>query len=675
MSEPLTRAVARGTRPAMQLIYDLRACGVERELAIPQVAVIGDQSSGKSSVLEAICSIPLPRGAGLTTRCAIELRLSDIHPDDADLPLDTSPPEREPFWTGYIFTSTDPTPVSIESKDELEDAIASKAASLTNPRHAGGFSNERVIVQIAAFGAPNLTIIDLPGIIRTKTFGQNANAIREVTHLIQGYIRQERTVMLVVVPATQDVATIEALEWAAKADPSGHRTIGVITKPDLIDDGAEKEVAVVLSNKRKPLKLGYIMVKNRSQREVEENVSVQVARHNEAEFFAEHSVFSSMSKSLFGVENLVRKLTDVLVARVYDELPSMREEVSAKLEATKRELEQLGRGAGDTPAEANMTLMRIIFEYNNLLTESSAGRYVDKRLWAPSLRLCTRVRELYDRFKTTVESTRPPFEGDSSFIDEVESEIRNSRGRELPGFLNPRIFESRVARYVEEWRDASNKLVAEVRKAASGVANEILTMLAPEFPGLRHKMHDMISDTLKTLELEAREEIIAMFDREVGQPFTMNDQFLAAVNEKRLERFDQAVHLAMSRAGRDNRGNVREKVVTDMLRAWYQSYYCSGSKNRVRAEAEDLATMLGCYWDVSAKRFVDNHVMIVDTNIIRPLAQAVHVPMNEMVVKVGTSEQLLRNLLQEDAETVTRRRALIAQKGRLSKAQELIERF
>lgn len=481
--------------------------------------------------------------------------------------------------------------------------------------------------------------------------------------------------MLVVVPATQDVATIEALEWASRADRSGHRTIGVITKPDLIDDGAEEEVGVVLSNKRKPLKLGYVMVKNRSQREVEGHVSVQVARQNEAEFFAEHRVFSSMPKSLFGVENLVKKLTEVLVSRVYDALPGMRDEIAAKLDTTKKELDELGRGAGDTPAEASMTLMRIVFEYNNLLTESSAGRYVDKRLWAYSFRLCTRVRDLYDEFKTTIEETRPPFEGDSNFIDEVENDIRNSRGRELPGFLNPRIFESRVARYVEEWRSASNKLVAEVRKSASSVANDILGLLAPEFPGLRHKMQEIISEVLKELEGEARDEIRALFEREVGQPFTMNEQFLTAVNEKRLERFDQAVHLAMSRAGRDNRGNVREKAVTDMLRAWYESYYCSGSKNRLRAEAEDLATMLGCYWDVSAKRFVDNHVMVVDTNIIRPLAQSVHGPMNEMVVRTGTSEELLEKLLKEDVESVRRRRVLVGQKGRLSKAQELVDRF
>lgn len=504
---------------------------------------------------------------------------------------------------------------------------------------------------------------------------QDRNAIKEVSELIQGYIGQERTIMLVIVPATQDVATVEALEWASKADPDGNRTIGVITKPDLVDLGAENEVSMVLLNKRKPLKLGYVMIKNRSQREVEQNISSMTARRNEEIFFSDHEVFSSLPKSSVGVDNLVKKLTTLLVSRIHDALPKMRNEVRSLLEKAKDELERIGIGAGNSPGEANMTLMRIVFEYNKLLTESSAGRYKDKRLWNTNVRLCTRVRDLYDSFKKSIMDTRPPFEGDSKFIDDIEKEVRNSRGREMPGFLNPRIFEARVAKYVEDWRKGSNRLVSEVRQLVSDVAYELLSSLAPEFPGLRSKMQEIIASVLKSLESEARNEVSAVFEREVGQPSTMNEQFLAAVNAKRMERFDVAVSLAMKRVGRDNRGNVRDKHITDMLRAWYESYYCSVSEQRARAEAEDMATMLGCYWDVSAKRFVDNHVMVIDTNMIRPLAKAVHVQMNEVVLKVGTSQQSLETLLEEDPEISLQRKSLIAQVDRLTQASSLIERF
>jgi hypothetical protein len=88
-----------------------------------------------------------------------------------------------------------------------------------------------------------------------------------VNSLIEGYLQQERTIILAVVPANQDVATIDILERAKKVDPEGDRTIGVLTKPDLIGPGNEEEALSVLNNVRKPLKLGYIMVKNRYEKQ------------------------------------------------------------------------------------------------------------------------------------------------------------------------------------------------------------------------------------------------------------------------------------------------------------------------------------------------------------------------------------------------------------------------
>lgn len=504
---------------------------------------------------------------------------------------------------------------------------------------------------------------------------QDKGAIREVTTLVQDYIKQPRTILLVVVPATQDVATIEALEWASRHDPKGLRTIGVITKPDLIDEGAENEVAMVLTNRRKPLNLGYVMLKNRSQREVLDRVSVAVARHNETQFFSNHATFNSLKPSLFGVSNLISKITAVYVKRIHAALPAMRGEVTSKLERAESDLSDLGVGAGETPAEASMTLMRVVFEYNKLVVESAAGRYVHKKLWDPSLRLCTRVRELFDEFKSAVLATRPAFDESAEFIAEIEGEIRGSRGRELPGFLNPRIFESRVARYVETWRPASGVLIAAVRKLVGEVTHDLFTLVSPEFPGLRMRMHDVIANAVTNLERDARTEIEAVFAREVGQPFTLNEQFLESVNSRRLDRFDAAVKVAMARTEAKARGAARDKDIATLLRAWYESYYCSSSAHRTKAEAEDLTTMLSCYWEVAADRFVDNHVMALDTSIVRPLAQAIHVPMNEVVLGVGNSEEALAALLREDPDLVRKRKELRAMRDRLAQARSLIDRF
>ncbi|CAN0053973.1 unnamed protein product, partial [Laminaria digitata] len=144
--------------------------------------------------------------------------------------------------------------------EDLQDA-------LTSGDH-GAFSTETISVQ--APGLPDLTLIDLPGIVRTATKGQRSTVMADVNGLIQRFLEQERTIILAVVPANQDVATVDILERAKIVDPEGDRTIGVLTKPDLIGPGNEDEAAAVLKNVRKPLKLGYVMVKCRSQRDIDQ---------------------------------------------------------------------------------------------------------------------------------------------------------------------------------------------------------------------------------------------------------------------------------------------------------------------------------------------------------------------------------------------------------------------
>lgn len=189
---------------------------------------------------------------------------------------------------------------------------------------------------------------------------QDRGAVTQVRDLIQSYMQQERTIVLVVVPCTQDVATNEALEWANRYDPSGERTIGVMTKPDLVDRGAEDEVVKVLTNQRKPLTLGYVMVRNRSQMEVNENISAAETRRREMAFFESSPVYSKVDRKLLGVEQLTKKLTSILVTRIHAALPSMRSEILAKLDRTTAELKELGRGAGESDQEANLTLVRYV---------------------------------------------------------------------------------------------------------------------------------------------------------------------------------------------------------------------------------------------------------------------------------------------------------------------------
>lgn len=156
---------------------------------------------------------------------------------------------------------------TVKSIESLCGAISELTNTLTNGE-LQGFSTDIIVIELSSPESPDLTIIDLPGIIRTATNGQDLAVVQQINDLIDFYIKQKNTIILAVIPSNQDIATIDILERASRGDPKGVRTLGVLTKPDLIGEGSEEEVMQVISNLRKPLLLGYIMVKNLSQKEV-----------------------------------------------------------------------------------------------------------------------------------------------------------------------------------------------------------------------------------------------------------------------------------------------------------------------------------------------------------------------------------------------------------------------
>lgn len=238
---PMVDVYDKEIRPFLDLIDEFRQIGVQNDsVELPQICVMGDQSSGKSSVLQAISGIPFPRGSGLVTRCPTQLIMSKS-------------PERSK-WTAKVSLSRnninnnsnkyannkkeETVPEEylqpVYSPVELTARIAQLTDILTS-NEANSFSTDSIVIHLSSPSSPDLTIIDLPGIVRTTTSGQQANVISQVNDLINYYINQPRTIILAVIPANQDIATIDILERASLADPQGTRTIGVLTKPGKVN--------------------------------------------------------------------------------------------------------------------------------------------------------------------------------------------------------------------------------------------------------------------------------------------------------------------------------------------------------------------------------------------------------------------------------------------------------
>uniref|UniRef100_A0A8C0L9B2 dynamin GTPase n=1 Tax=Canis lupus dingo TaxID=286419 RepID=A0A8C0L9B2_CANLU len=244
------------------------ALGQSCLLELPQIAVVGGQSAGKSSVLENFVGRDfLPRGSGIVTRRPLVLQLV------------TSKAEYAEFLhcKGKKFTDF----------DEVRHEIEAETDRVTGMNK--GISSIPINLRVYSPHVLNLTLIDLPGITKVPVGDQPPDIEYQIREMIMQFITRENCLILAVTPANTDLANSDALKLAKEVDPQGLRTIGVITKLDLMDEGTDARD--VLENKLLPLRRGYVGVVNRSQKDIDGKKDIKAAMLAERKFFLSHPAY------------------------------------------------------------------------------------------------------------------------------------------------------------------------------------------------------------------------------------------------------------------------------------------------------------------------------------------------------------------------------------------------
>lgn len=202
-------------RGVISIIDELRAYGLENQISLPRIVVLGTQSSGKSSLLQNIVGLDfLPRGSGVVTRRPLELRL--VH-------LITKQKSYAVFDVDKGKRYFDFSEVCQRIIDETNKVAGTATGIVDDPIRLTVYSND----------CPDLTIIDLPGITRIDMPGQK-DVFKTTTEMARRYCTDDRTVILCVIPANADMATSDGLKFAKDFDKTGERTIGVITKVEVL---------------------------------------------------------------------------------------------------------------------------------------------------------------------------------------------------------------------------------------------------------------------------------------------------------------------------------------------------------------------------------------------------------------------------------------------------------
>jgi hypothetical protein len=280
--------------------------------------------------------------------------------------------------------------------------------------------NNPIKLNIYSNTCPDLTLIDLPGITRIPIHGiiiinlgsdQPSNILEITSEMAKSFCADESTIILCVIPANIDISTSEALQMAMKLDPTGDRTIGVITKIDIMDIGTNAKKILLCEEVK--LKLGFIAMKNRSQKDINEHVSVEDALKREKEFFSNHSVYRTMDKSYFGTDNLVERMKSVFMNHLKKFLPQVYATVKEKLKDCQENLDMLGTGLNSLFNENNKLsfVNCLINEFSEKVEKLLSGKLVN--LTENNLNL--QIRTLYIEFLNSFRNNYNP----SKYIDVI----------------------------------------------------------------------------------------------------------------------------------------------------------------------------------------------------------------------------------------------------------------
>lgn len=361
-------------RRILDTVAQVRKCGLDSILALPQLVVCGDQSAGKSSVLEALTEIPFPRNDNLCTRFATEIILRRA-PRDA-LTIKVIPDDQRPASEQAKIRAFEE---SITDFDELPDIMdmAMEAMGMdidgNSKSSTAAFARDVLSIEIEGPHRPQLTLVDIPGLIANATKGVTDADVKMVAEITDRYIENRRTICLAVISATNDHANQPILTKVRKYDPQGDRTLGIITKPDRLSagSGSEKSFISLAQNEDVFFRLGWHVLKNRS---FEEGDSSLAERNIAEKTFFRTSNFKTLPEDSVGIVALRSRLSHLLFEHVKQELPKLRQDLEDALADTRAQIAILGQRRS-TPEDCKAYLSQLSLEIYEISKDAVDGHY------------------------------------------------------------------------------------------------------------------------------------------------------------------------------------------------------------------------------------------------------------------------------------------------------------
>ena len=353
-------------------IDGLRKHGIGPLVDLPQIIVVGDRSAGKSSVLESISGIRFPVKDGLCTRCTTELVLRTDARTRIDVqiqPQCSQSVDGNPALFSFSVTAFDKTALP---------SIIEKASLQVFPDDGSELSQDVIRVEITGPDVPSLTLVDLPGLGHAEDKDLSAADRAIVDRLVERYTSKKNSIILAIISARNQLSSQEILSKLEVHDKGRKRTLGVITKPDMLPPYSQAEETYIRLAKNQQqsnqLPLGWHVLRNRS--ESEHGDSDDERDRKESEYFLS-SPWRTVPPKNRGVDRLRDKLSSILLQHIKESLPDVIQQIEVEIDNRYNEIKRLGEPRS-TPKELRSHLDKIASQFHMLSSHAVDGNYIDE---------------------------------------------------------------------------------------------------------------------------------------------------------------------------------------------------------------------------------------------------------------------------------------------------------
>ncbi|MCJ1363991.1 vacuolar protein sorting-associated protein 1 [Acarospora aff. strigata] len=665
--------------------------GVQNPIDLPQIAVVGSQSSGKSSVLENIVGRDfLPRGTGIVTRRPLILQLinrsSPNKPQTNGVSEEIKTSDKESNadeWGEFLHIPGQ----KFFDFNKIREEIVKETESKTG-RNAG-ISPAPINLRIYSPSVLTLTLVDLPGLTKVPVGDQPRDIERQIREMVLKQISKSNAIILAVTAANTDLANSDGLKLAREVDPEGQRTIGVLTKVDLMDDGTD--VVDILAGRIIPLRLGYVPVVNRGQRDIENKKAISYALENEKNFFENHKAYRNKS-SYCGTPYLARKLNLILMMHIKQTLPDIKARISASLQKYSTELSQLGDSMLGNSANIVLNIiMEFCNEYRTVLDGNN--QELPRIELSGGARISFVFHELYSNGIKAVD----PFD-EVKDID-IRTILYNSSGSAPALFVGTTAFELIVKQQIKRLEDPSLKCVSLVYDELVRILTQLLSkQMFRRYPQLKEKFHQVvISFFKKSMDPTNKlvKDLVAMESCYIntGHPDFLNgSRAMAIVNERHSAakpiQVDPKTGKPLPPTVPPRAASPSMDSMSDGNGGFFGSFFASKNKKKMAAmepppstlkasgtlsekeaqEVEVIKLLINSYYNIVRRTMID----MVPKAIMLSLVQFSKDEMQRELLENMYRTNELDDLLKESDYTIRRRKECQQMVESLSRASEIV---